>query len=46
MQKGFRQEVIFSVSWGYIYETYKPTELGIKVFPTKKGLIKHIVDKL
>lgn len=45
-QKGFKQEVTFSVSWRYIHETYKPSELGIKVFPTKEGLIKHIVDKL
>lgn len=45
-QNGFKQEVIFYVSWGYIHEGYKPFELGIKVFPTKEGLIKHIVDKL
>lgn len=45
-QKGFEQEVIFSVSWRYIHETYKPFELGIKVFPTKEGLVKHIVSAL
>lgn len=45
-QKGFKQEVTFSVSWRCIHETYKPSDLGIKVFPTKESLVKHIVDKL
>ena len=46
LQKGFKQEVTFSISGGYIHETYNPSELGVKVFPTKEGLVKHIVSAL
>lgn len=42
-----QSEVEFIVNYGYCNEiTYKPNDLGLNVFPTRKGLIKHIVDSL
>lgn len=42
-----QSKVEFTVNYGYCNEvTYKPNDLGLNVFPTRKGLIKHIVDSL
>lgn len=39
--------VKFTVSYGYDNTVdYEPKDLGLNVFPTKKGLLMHIVSKL
>lgn len=39
--------VKFTVSYGYWNTVdYEPKDLGLNVFPTRKGLIKHIVGEL
>lgn len=39
--------VKFTVSYGYCNTVdYEPKDLGLHVFPTRKGLIKHIVGEL
>lgn len=45
-QKLNRTDVLFTVKYGFNELTYKPDALGITVFPTKKGLVKHIVGEL
>lgn len=42
-----KTEVKIVVNYGYCNSvTYKPEELGKKIFPTKESLIKHIVGEL
>lgn len=39
--------VKFTVNYGYCNTVdYEPKDLGLNVFPTRKGLIKHIVGEL
>lgn len=43
-----KHNVKFTVDWSGSWTTtaYTPDDLGVSIFPTRKGLIKHIVESL